>query len=132
MHCLGGLRFSWYSLATGAARYQEIPVGLTIGPDLARSLRPVWPAIEAFAERLERLARQQTHVRFAVTAGREAPALAVTVGLAEPGQAVRVVMEGKEVRYYFEADGELFQADLPDAPPDQGVYLLLAELAARG
>jgi hypothetical protein len=132
VQCLGGLRFSWYTLATGDKQYHELPVELTIGPDLAKPLRPVWPAVEEYADRLDRLARQQTKVRFEITSGRHGPALAVVVGLADPGQAVRVVIEGKEVRYYYETGGEAFQADLPDAAPDQGVYLLLAELAARG
>jgi hypothetical protein len=132
MQCLGPLRFTWYTLAAGDKKYCEAPVELTIGPDLARPLRPVWAAVEEYAERLERLAHQQARVRFDVTQGRHGPALAVTVGLAEPGQAVRVLLEGKEVRFYYEAGGEVFQADLPDAPPDQGLYLLLAELAGRG
>jgi len=43
-----------------------------------------------------------------------------------------VVLEGTDVRYYCETAGEAFQADLPaGTPPDRGVYLLLAELAAR-
>jgi len=132
MQCLGGLRFSWYTLAAGEAKYHNAAIGLTIGPDVAKPLRPVWGVVEAHADRLDRLARQQVKVRFEMIAGRTGPALAVTVPLAESGQAVRVVLEGKEVRYYYEAGGEVFQADLPDAPPDQGVYLLLAELAARG
>jgi len=132
VQCLGDLRFSWYSLAAGDKRYREIPVELAVGPDLARPLRPVWADIEEHAVRLDRLARQQAKVRFDVTPGRDGPALSVTVGLADPGRAVRVVIEGKEVRYVVESDGEALQADLPDAPPDQGVYLLLAELAARG
>jgi hypothetical protein len=130
--CVSGLRFSWYTLADGDWRYHPVPVGLVEGPDLARPLRPVWGAIEGHAERLDRLARQLVGTRFEVTDGRHGPALAATAGLAEPGQAVRVVLEGKEVRYYYEAGGEVFQADLPDAPPDQGVYLLLADLAGRG
>ena len=105
---------------------------MTIGPDLARPLRPVWSAIEEHAERLDRLARQLAKVRFGVTEGRHGPALAVTVGLSEPGNAIRVLIEGKEVRYYYEAGGQGFQADLPDAAPDQGVYLLLADLAGKG
>jgi hypothetical protein len=128
----GGLRFSWYTLCEGDKRYRPVPVELEIGPDLARPLRPVWGLIEEHAERLDRLARQLTKVRFAVTGGKAGPALAVTVGLADPGHAVRVVLEGKEVRYYYEAGGDIFQPDLPEARPDQGVYLLLAELAARG
>jgi hypothetical protein len=132
MQCLGPLRFTWYALAAGDRKYREVPVELTIGPDLARPLRPVWAAVEEHADRLDRLARQQARVRFDVARGRHGPALAVTVGLAEPGHAVRVLLEGKEVRFYYEAGGQLFQADLPDAPPDQGVYLLLAELAGRG
>ena len=46
------------------------PVELTIGPDLAKPLRPVWGEVEAHADRLDRLARQQAKVRFEVTAGR--------------------------------------------------------------
>jgi hypothetical protein len=91
----------------------------------------VWSAIEEHASRLDRLARQQAKIRFAIAGGRSGPALAVTIGMAEPGQAVRVVIEGKEVRYYWEAGGETFHAPLPDTPPDQGVYLLMAELASR-
>jgi len=132
MHCFGPLRFSWYSLAAGDWRYRPLPVELTIGPDLGRSLRPVWDQIEAHAERLDRLARQLTRVRFDVTDGRHGPALAATIDLTNPGEAIRVLMEGKEVRYFYESGGSVFAPDLPDAPPDQGVYLLLAELAARG
>jgi len=130
--CLAGLRFTWYTLAAGAKAYRGVPVGLTIGPDLAKELRPVWAAVEAHAERLDRLARQQARVRFEVVEGRTGAALAVVVALADPDRAVRAVIEGKETRYYYEAGGEVFQTDLPDAAPDQAVYLLLAELAARG
>jgi hypothetical protein len=128
----GPLRFSWYTLAAGEKRYLEAPVELTIGPDLAKNLRPVWRTIEDHAERLDRLARQQARVRFDVIDGKTGPALATSVTLAEPGKAVRVTIEGKEVRYYYESGGETFQVELPDALPDQGVYLLLAELAAKG
>lgn len=132
VQCLGTLRFSWYGLAAGDRRYRELPVGLTIGPDLARGLRPVWAAIEEYAERLDRLARQMAKVRFGVTDGKHGPALTVTVGLGEPGRAVRVQLEGKEVRYLYESDGKVSQVELPETPPDQGVYLLLAELAGKG
>lgn len=131
MQCLGGLRFSWYALAEKEGNYREVPIHLTLGPDLARPLRLVWKEIENHAERLERLARQQTQVRFEIVQGREGAALNAVVPLAESGHAVHVAIEGKEVRYYYEADGEVFQADLPDASPDQGIYLLLAELAGR-
>ena len=131
VQCLGDLRFTWYTLAAGDKKYKPVPVGLAVGPDLGQPLRPVWGAVEAHAERLERVARQQARVRFEVSDG---PALAVTVGLADTGKAVRVVIgpDGKGVRYFYETDGQAFQVDLPDAPPDQGLYLLLAELAARG
>lgn len=132
VQCLGPLRFTWYALAVGDRRYRDLPVGLTIGPDLAKPLRPVWAEIEEHADRLDRLARQMAKVRFGVTAGRHGPALTVTVGLGDPGHAVRVQMEGKEVRYFYESGGGVVQADLPETPPDQGVYLLLAELAGKG
>ena len=102
---------------------------MTLGPDVARRLRPVWPLIEAHAERLDRLVRQQANVTFAVVPGRKAPALAVNLPLTE-SHSVRVLLEGKEVRYYLEREGQLFQAEIGDVPVDQGVYLMLAELAA--
>jgi proteasome lid subunit RPN8/RPN11 len=129
----GDLRFDWYTLAADDTRYHPAAVELAIGPDLASPLRAVWEVIEDHAARLDRLARQMARVRFAVVDGKESPALAVTVGLGQPGELVRVLLEGKSVRYVYEAGGQAFQPDLPaGVAPDQGVFLLLAELAARG
>jgi hypothetical protein len=133
VQCYGCLRFTWYALAEGDETYRPIPVELTLGPDLAKPLRPVWGVIEAHAGRLDRLARQLAGVKFTLVNGPGKPALAVTVATAEPGLIVRVLLDEKAVRYFYEAGGEVYQADLPAATgPDQGVYLLLAELAARG
>jgi len=122
---------SWYSLKCGDAGYRPLPVELTQGPDLARPLHSVWPMIEAHAERLDRLHRQQAGLRFEVCEGKYGPALAVLVPLAEPGQFLRVLLDGKEVRYYLERDGELLAADCPEDRVDRGVYLLLADLATE-
>jgi hypothetical protein len=132
MQCLGKLRFSWYTLATREKRYKEVPVELVIGPELARPLRTVWPLIETHGDRLERLAQQQKKVKFEISEGEKGPILAAVVGLAGSERNIRVVLEGQEVRYYWESSGEAFEVQLPELPPDQGVYLLLAELAARG
>ncbi|WP_143393049.1 Mov34/MPN/PAD-1 family protein [Fimbriiglobus ruber] len=129
----GDLRFDWYSLAAGDKKYTPLNVEITIGPDLALPLRPVWGVIEDHADRLDRLARQMAKVRFEVGRGRDGPALGVVVGLGAPEQTLRVVLEGKTARYFYEAGGEVFHPDLPaGTAPDQGVYLILAELAARG
>ncbi len=127
---MGELRLSWYSLRAGANNYRPLPVALTIGPDLARPLHTVWTTIEAHAERLERLARQQTGVMFSVVEEERGPALEVAVPLAESGAAVRARVTEKGVRYYLARDGRLLQADCTDDRVDRGVYLLLAELAA--
>lgn len=63
--------------------------------------------------------------------GTHGPALAVTVALAEPGDAIRVLLEGEAVRYYLVRAGEVLTAEPRAASVDQGVYLLLAELAAK-
>ena len=128
---MGELRLSWYSLRSGAPSYRPLPVSLTIGPDLARPLHGIWTTIEAHAERLERLARQQTGVTFAVADDDRGKALEVQVPLAEPGAAVRARVTEKEVRYYLVRDGRLFEADGSDDRVDRGIYLLLAELAAE-
>jgi len=78
------------------------------------------------------MAGQLARVRFEVVEGKYGPALAAAVGLAEPGQAVRVVLDGPEVRYVYEAGESAFQVDPGASAPDEGVYRILAELAARG
>lgn len=129
---LAGLRFDWYTLAAGDTAYRPVPVELTIGPDLGGPLRPVWDVIEAHADRLDRLARRFAAVRFEVADAGDGPALLVTVGLGGPAESVQVLLQGKAVRFFYDAGGELTQLDLPaGTAPDHGVYLLLAELAAR-
>jgi proteasome lid subunit RPN8/RPN11 len=131
VQCLGELRFSWYALRQGEPSYRTLPVGLTLGPDLARSLHAIWPVLEAHAERIDRLYRQQTGMRFEVTSDERGPGLLLTLPLAGSGDAVRVLVRRKEVCYYVVHGGELLEVDLRDDYVDRGVYLLLAELAAR-
>ncbi len=131
VHCLGKLRLSWYALAEGEPKYRPLPVRLTLGPDLARPLHSVWSLIEAHADQLDRLCRQQSGVTFEVIAGAQQPGLAVTISLADPDAAIRVVLEEKQVQYYLLRHGELLRADPHEERVDRAVYLLLAELAAR-
>jgi proteasome lid subunit RPN8/RPN11 len=131
VQCLSGLRFSWYSLRQGDTAYRPLPVELTIGPDLARSLHDIWNVLEFHAERIERLYRQQSALRFEVVSDKWGPGLLLTLPLAEPGDAVQVLVRAKEVRYYLVRGGELLEVHHHEDRVDRGVYLLLAELAAR-
>lgn len=125
------LRFSWYMLRAGAARYQPLPVELIHGPDLARPLHAVWDTIETHAQRLLNLERQQARITFDVVEDAEGPALMMLVRLAEPQTAIRVLLRGKHATYFLERDGDTVVADAPAERVDQGVYLILAELAAQ-
>jgi hypothetical protein len=131
LQCLGKLCFAWYALAVGDPNYRPLTVELTLGPDLARPLHSIWPVIETHADRLDRLARQQAGVTFEVVSGHDGPALAVSVPLAEPGDAIRVLLEEKEVCYLLERGGEVLAVDPHENRVDQGVYLLLAEVASQ-
>ena len=122
---------SWYALRQEDARYRPLPVGMTLGPDLARPLHSVWAVVEAHAERLERLFKQQAGVTFEVAEGKSGAELIVNVPLSEPQQAVRVALRDKDVRFYLRRGDETVEADCPDERVDRGVYLLLAELAAQ-
>jgi len=44
---------------------------------------------------------------------------------------LRVLLEGKDVRYYWLREGELLLVNPKEARLDRAVYLLLAELAAQ-
>jgi proteasome lid subunit RPN8/RPN11 len=131
VQCLGGLRFSWYSLAEGDAAHRPLPVELTIGPDLARPLHGIWEMLESHAERIDRLYRQQTGLRFEVTGDEWGPGLILTLPLAAGGDAIRVVIRPKGVFYYVIQGGEVLEVQHHDEQVDRGVYLLLAELASR-
>jgi proteasome lid subunit RPN8/RPN11 len=128
VQCLGELCLSWYVLSAGDRNYRALPVALTIGPDLALALRPVWAELENHAGRLDRLARQLVGAQFDVVDGRAKPALAVTVPLPDGGRSVRVLMEGKEVRYLLVDSGGAMIADFRDDRVDHGVFVMLAEL----
>ena len=130
VQCLGELCLSWYSLRKGDRNYRPLAVEITLGPDLALALRPVWCELEVHAERLDRLARLLQRVRFDVVEGKQKPALAVSVPLAEPDRAIRVLMEGKEVRYLLVEKGEAKIADFRDDRVDRGVFVMLAELGS--
>jgi hypothetical protein len=122
VQCLGDLCLSWYALGAKDRNYRPLPVDLTIGPDLAAHLRPVWEELEAHAERLDRLARQLSRVKFEVAAGHEKPALTFTVPLPDDGRAVRVELEGKAVRYRLITPDGAMAADLKEDRVDVGVF----------
>jgi len=128
----GGLRLSWYALGVDDSRYRPLPVVLTMGPDLARPLHAVWITLEAHAERLERLYRQQAGVSLAVANdAHRGPGLVVQVPLAEPDTAVRAFVTEKEVTYDLVHDGQVLAVNPGECRVDRGIYLLLAELAAQ-
>ncbi|MCI0457658.1 MAG: Mov34/MPN/PAD-1 family protein [Gemmataceae bacterium] len=132
MQCLGALCLSWYALHEGDRSYRPLAVDLTIGPDLARPLHSLWETIERYAEQLDRLCRQQAGVSFEVIEAEDGDsALAVHVKLAEPGKVLRVVLQGKEARYYLVRGEDLLTVDPDEDRVDRGVYLLLAELAGQ-
>jgi proteasome lid subunit RPN8/RPN11 len=131
MQCLGELCLSWYSLREGDRNYRPVRVELTLGPDLARPLHPIWMTIERYADQLDRLCRQQAGVAFRAVEGPDGPALGVEVKLAEPGELLRLVIRGKEAQYYLVRGDELLAVDPDEERVDRGVYLLLAELAGQ-
>jgi hypothetical protein len=131
VQCLGEMCLSWYSLREGDRNYRPLKVNLTLGPDLARPLHPIWLTIERYADQLDRLCRQQAGVTFRVVEGPDGPALGVDVKLAEPGTVLRLVIRGKEAHYFLVRGDELLSVDPDEGRVDRGVYLLLAELAGQ-
>jgi proteasome lid subunit RPN8/RPN11 len=131
VRCLGKLCYSWYGLRAGDGQYFPLAVELRIGPDLARPLHPVWETIAAHARRLNRLYGQQAKVTFDVVEDKAGLFLVVTVPLAEPGNAIRVLLQGKQASYFLQRGDHLIEADGPKDRVDEGVYLLLAEQAAQ-
>jgi hypothetical protein len=128
---LGALRLSWYALGVEDAAYRPLPYELTLGPDLARPLHSIWATIEAHAERLDRLCRQQVGIRFEVAEGLERNGLVMVIPLAECGWEVRVILDKGKAQYFLLRDGAALAHHVHGPRVDRGVYLLLAEAASR-
>ncbi len=126
---LGDLSFSWYALAKGEPRYRKLPIEIVLGPDLARPLHPVWDLIEAHAEALDCLYRQQAGVTFEVPPATERASLVARVPLADPGDFLRVILERSEVRDIVQRQGLVSAVDPEEDRVDRAVSMILAELA---
>jgi Prokaryotic homologs of the JAB domain len=127
----GNLCYSWYALGIGDRGYRPIPAQVTIGPDLALALRPLWNVIEANAEPLNKLCRQFAKVLLEVIDEEPAKLLCVKIALAEPKQQLRLLLSEGEARYYWDRQGELMAIDPHEPRVDLAVYLILAELAKK-
>ncbi|WP_232055992.1 Mov34/MPN/PAD-1 family protein [Tuwongella immobilis] len=129
------IRWHWYKLAHGDAHYSDLPITIVDGNDAAAHLRPVWPIIERYAVRLDRLARQLSRVRFEIPeideSSEQTPLLKVEVTLPERNSYLWVVMDGQNIQYFWVRDGKILQPNLEEPAPDCGVYRMLAELANR-
>lgn len=128
---LGNLLFSWYALAEGDRRYRPLPVQVTLGPDLARPLHPVWEVLEQHAEELDHLSRQQAGASFEVLNGAHGKTLVFSCPLAEPGSSLKILLDGREARYVMDQQGRLASVDPAEQRLDRAVYLILAELCGQ-
>src|SRR5262249_53430577 len=128
---LGELCFHWYALGDGDRQYRPLPVDLTLGPDLARPLHPVWDMLETHALSLERLSRQQAGVKFGVVPAKSGAALSVNVKLADSDSTLRLVLERNGVQYYLLREDDLIEVNPHEEDVERAVYLILAELAAQ-
>jgi proteasome lid subunit RPN8/RPN11 len=125
--CFLGLRFTWYALAAGDKNYRALPVQVTLGPDLARPLHKVWPALEAHAQDLEPLCRRLRRIEFDVEP--EGAALHVIVPM-EDETSIRVILTPEDAQYYLVKKGQWLASSQREPHFDRGVYLTLAALAA--
>ncbi|MGF1581542.1 MAG: Mov34/MPN/PAD-1 family protein [Gemmataceae bacterium] len=126
---MGELCLSWYALGEGERKYRPLEMDLTLGPDLAFPLRPLWSIIEMHAPQLERLVLQQQRVRFDVIKLGGSPCLSVSVPLAEASNEIRVLFTEKGPQYYVVRGPELIGVDPNESHVDSVVYMILAKLS---
>ncbi len=125
-----GLRFSWYALATGDADYRSLPVVLTLGPDLALPLWPLWPVIEMHAARIERLAQSLARLRFDLPEDDET---ALQLSVPGPNQSrLAARLSPDRVSYGWLNGGGWRRLDPPEPARAPGGFLLPAPTPRRG
>ena len=126
----GKRRFTWYALAAGDAGYRTIPVEFTLGPDLGFATHSAWPTIERHAGALERICRQQARVTLKPS-GQHGASLTVRIPLAEPGDAIEMELVDDKAAFFVIQGESTHAVDPKEQLIDRGLYLILAELAAR-
>jgi proteasome lid subunit RPN8/RPN11 len=126
----GKRRFTWYALAAGDAAYRTIPVEFTLGPDLGLATHSAWPTIERHAEAVERICRQQARVTLK-PGDQNMPGLSLRIPLAEPGDAIELELVDDKAAFFVLQGDRTHAVDPKEAQIDRGLYLILAELAAR-
>jgi hypothetical protein len=94
-------------------------------------LHRLWPTVEHYAERLDRLARQQAKVTFEIVEEEDGPALGMRIPLTEPFEDLRVFLKDQKIRYFVAREGQVVAVQQYEPCVDRGVYLLLAELTTK-
>lgn len=128
---LGDLCVCWYALGHGERSYRRLPVHLTLGPDLAGPLHRVWSTLEMHAESLERLCRQLAKLSFQVVGRAGGAMLVVDIHLAEPEGLLRVILDGKAVRYLLLRSDEVMEINPDEDRLERAVFQILAELSRQ-
>ncbi len=126
---MSGMRFDWFSLASGDANYNKIPVRWILGNDLAKPLHYVWDAMEIHAGEIEKVLAQQAKASCGITQGPKGHQLTISIPLAGTAGKILVFIFKDKVQYFFEKNEQLFEVDILEEKIDRGVYLVLAELA---
>jgi len=126
-----GLYFTWYALKHGDAEYRPLDLDVSAGLDLARPLHPVWDAVETHAEQIDRLYRQQKDLHCEAVPTAQGPTLLIQVRLAESNAGLKVLIRGRQVRYFLVRGSDVLASDLDEPRVDVGVYQMLVELAKQ-
>ena len=124
-----GMRFDWFSLASGDSNYVKVPIRWTLGEDLAKPLHVVWDAMETHAGEIEKVLAQQTKATCGITQGAAGHQLTLSIPLAGSSGKIIVFIFKDKVQYFFEKNEQLFAVDIQEDKVDRGVYLVLAELS---
>jgi proteasome lid subunit RPN8/RPN11 len=129
MRTEGELCFSWYALGAGDRHYRRLPVDVVDGPDLARSLHPIWNIIETHAVALDVLFRQLAKVK--VEPGESGHVLLVRIPVGDSGDELRIQVGRQETAFHLKRDGDTIVIDPAEPQLDRAVFLVLAELAGQ-
>jgi proteasome lid subunit RPN8/RPN11 len=124
-----GMRFDWFSLASGDSNYVKVPIRWTLGEDLAKPLHVVWDAMEIHAGEIEKVLAQQAKATCGITQGAAGHQLTLSIPLAGSAGKIIVFIFKDKVQYFFEKNEQLFAVDIQEDKVDRGVYLVLAELS---
>lgn len=126
---MGGVRFTWYSLASKESNYKPLPFVWSLAPDLAQPWHAAWGLLEKNSKEINRILSGQNGARCFSSVFQGEPVITLEVPAGDADTKIQAVLGAGNIRFFVSRRGEMMAVDLQENKLDRGLFMVLAELS---